>query len=119
MSTSKPLKRKKEQGVYSLLITHFNDDYKPRGDSSCTNGPYLFWSEDDAKAKLEAELYEYLSGTNYDYNANIKLWNNSFVGPLTLKPKFKHMLEDIVNEQAKGEYSVRKLAWTLEYVEIK
>jgi len=47
-------KQSKQGGIWSVLFTHFDDDYKPRG--STKEGPFLFEDENTATRFLNRKL---------------------------------------------------------------
>lgn len=103
---------------WSVLLTHFADDYKRRGgDWSTHNGPELFASRDKAERYLRQKLVEWCSDQvachkrqddDDDYEQRLRRARHSLT-----------QVEEIAEELAHGTFVPRTLAWSLQELQLK
>lgn len=104
-------------GCYYVLLTNFCDDYKPRwGSWSEHEGPYLFATKEAADKFLRRAWIKFLDDEDYFYDEHPNLWEKGQDGKWILKDETQ--LEDIVREQAKGEYVDPTFEWSTGYLNI-
>lgn len=116
---SQQKEEKTEEVVWCVLLTHYNDDYKPRGDDwSSTQGPYLFRSQEKAEEYLRQKLLEIcdeeMHGMDDADTADTKHQLEE-----ALKDNDLEAVEAVVEELVKGEYIVRRWSWELKQVTIQ
>ncbi len=110
---------------YSVVITHYDDDYKCRGDWSSNSGPYLFTDEDEADAWLLRYLVQYIEqDLELDkLEEDGRLYSHRYCFTQSLKVKNSYRSNyDVVTEMAKilarGEFVPTRLDWDISKVTI-
>lgn len=103
------------KGCYYVSLTYFNDDYKPRGGPEI-RGPYFFATRAIAEKFLVRVWHEFLFETGYEHEENPDDWERDEKGQWVLKCEYD--LEDIVAEQAEGQYVETRFTWHLGYRKI-
>lgn len=103
---------------WSVLLTHFSDDFKRRGgDWSSHDGPELFTSRDKAERYLRQKLVEWCSDQvachkrkdeDDDYEERLRRARHSLAE-----------VEEIAEELAQGTFIPRTLAWSLQELQLK
>lgn len=104
--------------LFSLIFTHFTDDYKPRnGDWSDSEGPYLYTNRGLAEAYLMYRLVRFIEQEERDYLVEKYPRNFKKNGKLTKKARNDlEALEEMAEVAAKGEYVPSVWSWELSEV---
>jgi hypothetical protein len=112
---------------WSVVITHYDDDYKCRGDWSSNQGPYLFTNEADANAWLLRYLVQHIEQEVREYSemleedGKLSDYGYAFTKSLQVKNCYRSEYADLNNiakTLVKGEYVPRRMEWEVQKVTI-